>query len=191
MPVSSHSLLAQLRAATRTQHERLEERLATIDEAWTVRRYRSFLRMSFAVVAPTETSLCHHLGAVFAAPPPGDRAERLRADLASLGSAAAETAGKSPAFMATRADAFGAGYVLQGSLLGGAVIARQLRMDCGQRDVQTTYVELYGPGLSAAWKAFCDALNGFGDHADTQSRERAVAAAVATFDAYGAALDSL
>jgi hypothetical protein len=51
------------------------------------------------------------------------------------------------------------------------------------------YLDLYGSDLATAWHRCCTAVNAFGEHADERQRQLTVAAAIATFDAYGAALD--
>lgn len=146
--------------------------------------------MSYSVIAPVEGVLSDRLGEVFAVPPPGSRVDRLRADLAELGWEVAPVAVDAVA-VSSQAEAFGVGYVLQGSLLGGAIIARQARADCGDPVIPTRYLSLYGTELGLAWRRFCAAANAFGDDAPAGEHRRAVAAAIDTFAAHEAALDAL
>ena len=181
-------LLDSLRSATRSHHEDIDRSVTAGVRAWTIDRYARLLRTSYAVVTPVEESLCDLLGGLFAAPPPSSRAQRLRSDLAALGCAVSLADTWRPVRVRSRAEAFGIGYVLQGSLLGGAIISRQVRADCPSPSVQTTYLDLYGPGLSAVWSRFCGALDAFGTEADERDCQRAIDAAIETFDAYRVAL---
>lgn len=152
------------------------------------------LRMFHAVIAPVETTLVDHLGGLFAAPPPATRTARLAADLSALGlePPAGPALRTAPAVtIASRAEAFGAGYVLQGSLLGGAVICRQMRSSDALPHVPAAYLELYGARLGETWKRLCAAIDAFGDTADDHQRELAVSAAIRTFEACDAAFDTL
>jgi heme oxygenase (biliverdin-IX-beta and delta-forming) len=187
-------LLDFLRHATRAHHEAIERHLTTDGGAWTRDRYGRMLRMFQAVIDPIEATLVDHLGGLFAAPPPMTRAARLAADLSALGlnPQAGSTMWPSRALtIASRAEAFGAGYVLQGSLLGGAVICRQIRSSDAMPHVPAMYLELYGARLGDAWKRLCGAINAFGDTADVHQRELAVTAAINTFEACDAAFETL
>lgn len=182
--------VGRLRAVTRARHDRLESRLGSHERPWTRETYGRLLQVSHAVIAPVEDLVVERLGGLVAAPPPSTRAERLRADLMELGLDARPRAAPPRLQVDSRGAAFGVGYVLQGSLLGGAVIARQVRSDCAEPKIPTRYLELYGPDLPKVWARYCAALNEFGREAGEAERQGAVAAASATFDAFGAALDS-
>jgi heme oxygenase len=187
-------LLDSLRHATRAHHDAIERHLTADGGAWTRDRYGRMLRMFQAVITPIEATLVEHLGGLFAAPPPATRTARLAADLSALGldPRAGSTLWPSRAVVvASRAEAFGAGYVLQGSLLGGAVICRQIRSSDVMPHVPAMYLELYGATLGEAWKRLCGAINAFGDTADDHQRELAVTAAIRTFEACDAAFDAL
>jgi heme oxygenase len=187
-------LLDTLRHATRAHHDAIERQLTADGGSWTRERYGRMLRMFQAVITPIEATLVDHLGGLFAAPPPATRAARLAADLSALGldPQAGSTRWPSRALTITsRAEAFGAGYVLQGSLLGGAVICRQIRSSDAMPHVPAMYLELYGARLGDAWKRLCGAINAFGDTADVHQRELAVTAAINTFEACDAAFETL
>jgi heme oxygenase len=183
-------LLDRMRATTRARHAHLESRLGSHERPWTRAKYARLLRISYAVIAPVEDLVVDRLGVLVAAPPPATRAERLRADLTELGHDPRTRTGPRRPQVESEADAFGVGYVLQGSLLGGAVIARQIRSDCAGPEIPTRYLELYGPELPKVWARYCAALNEFGRAAAEAERQGVVAAASATFEAFGAALDS-
>jgi heme oxygenase len=155
---------------------------------WTRAHYGAMLQAFHRVIAPAEPALCDLLGDVFIPPPPLSRAERIQADLRAIGLDVPPTPHDHHLIVESRADAYGVGYVLQGSLLGGAVIARQLRAGCGDQPVPTGYLELYGDGLSGAWKRFCHAANSFGRESGDDERRRATQAAIDTFRAVERAL---
>jgi heme oxygenase len=179
-------LIDTVRRVTRPLHDRVEQAFAATDTAWTTARYARLLRVTYAVVAPLERAVQDRLGALFAAPPPSTRAERIEGDLAALGEAPPPT--QDALTTASDADALGVGYVLQGSLLGGAVIARQVRAACDPKIVQMRYVEMYGAALPSVWRQYCAALNDFGLRATDEERHRVVDAATRTFAMYDAAL---
>jgi heme oxygenase len=147
--------------------------------------------MSYAVIAPIEDLVVERLGALVAAPAAGHRAPSVSARISRI-SGTPRGCGRvvHPRAVDSQAAAFGVGYVLQGSLLGGAVIARQVRSDCAGPEIPARYLELYGPDLPKVWLRYCAALNEFGREAAEPERQGAVVAASATFEAFGAALDS-
>lgn len=106
----------------------------------------------------------------------GARLQRLRDDLEHLGrSPDAEEA--APAAPAGEAESLGYAYVAQGSVLGGAVIARQLDYMLGdgadgRRFFQPTRED------ALAWRRLCAALERRGD---AGSLERMIAGAEAAF----------
>lgn len=182
----SPSLLNDIRHATRTLHRDVEARLGGGHSSWTLEQYVRLLQISHGIVQPLEPVLDERLGDIFSAPPPASRARRLEADLHSMGAAPRHV----PCGLTVESDAeaFGIGYVLQGSLLGGTVISRQVRQAVGAV-AATGYFEMYGKGLGAAWSRYCASLNAFGEEASEQDRAAAVSAAVAAFSAFDAAID--
>jgi len=180
-------LLSTLRQATRELHERVEATLQSPD-GWTVARYAAMLQAFHQVIAPVEPRLCALLGSVFVPPPPVSRAERIRSDLAALGRETVALAVEPRLRLESQADAYGIGYVLQGSLLGGAVIVKQMRAGGADQPVPTGYLEMYGQGLAGAWKRFCHAANSFGRQIRDDERQRATQAATDTFRAFECAL---
>jgi len=77
--------------------------------------------------------------------------------------------------------------VLQGSLLGGAVIARLLQTHTEVSAAQTTYLRMYGEQLGGVWKRFTTALDDYGIRASDAERDQAIDAARDTFGAFSAA----
>lgn len=150
------TLLDQLRLHTRTRH-------ATLDAAIDVTaRYPAFLQASLAALDELEPAIARWR-------PIAARREALRADLAELG-APAIPAVPLPFAPATPVEALGCAYVVEGSALGGAVLAKRVA------DQPTRYLRIGG-----AWKSFAAEL------AAHAADDRACALACATFDHYAAA----
>ena len=173
-------LLAQLRSETRPYHDAVEAnpfnqalRAGTVTAADTAR----FLAKMHGFVQPYEEQL-HALSAALGpawALEQRYRAALILADLPLLGYAG--TPPRCPALppLATRPQVLGAMYVLEGSTLGGQVIARQLA-------ALSIYAPRYFAGRGAQtgplWKSFCQHL---GPAAPLSDHPAIILSAVQTF----------
>lgn len=149
-------LLDSLRLETRAYHDQLEQ-LNELPE--TRQDYIFQLATFFGFIAPWEAALA-------AALPESDpiRAGRaktpwLEADLAFFGFDAAQIAAlprvATLPSTASRAEILGTAYVLEGSTLGGQVIADHLERTLGLRDGEGyRFFRSYGPQVGAQWQAF-------------------------------------
>ena len=120
------------------------------------------------------------------------RAALIDADLAALGIAVpapdrTQPTTTQPALPVLRSLAQGLGclYVLEGSALGGQIVARQARATLGQDLPVGFFANPAGPHLGAGWKALRAALVGYGLAAGQQACEAAVLAARQVFAALG------
>ena len=166
----------RLRAATLDAHERVDRRFSRCDFA-SARDYRCFLEAHHAVLPGCEQLLAiSGAGRLI-----GDWLLRVRtpalvADLAGLGlnptPAASRTALLSPA------AAFGMLYVLEGSRLGGAVLARRVLAGGNPRCNEATRYLRHGAG-SRLWPSFLAALEASGEVRDDP--DAVVASAIETF----------
>lgn len=182
------TLLAALRVATRPVHLQLEQRLDLAGAHGTIPHYIGFLRALLAVVDGCDAAIRAELGdaRVSWRPPSPSRSDRLRHDLACLGASGIVEPALGLPVIDSPAQAFGAEYVLQGSQLGGAVIARCLA--ARGFDVSCmTYLRMHGDGLATAWRDFTDTLDTFG-RGRSEIWPPAIGAAIATFHAVDAAL---
>ena len=181
MPVGGGcALLERLRAETRTRHAALDGAIGP-EVSRSRESYGRFLDASFVASAALEASVQRRLGPNY----PVQRAAKLRADLEDLGVAV-------PAMPAafeveSEAEAFGCAYVLEGSALGGLVLATAVRRLLGD-DVPTRYLVLRGPETAQRWRWFLDELNAFGTRATDEEHAGASRAAGAAFDLYGTAM---
>jgi heme oxygenase len=171
------NLLSLLRERTRAQHARLDAAIDFREHSITPERYGAFLRGVLAVVAPLEHALAR-----WPVLPEGSRAERVRADLAHLG--IEEPTGRllvpSPGALA---EAYGCAYVLEGSALGGLVLARIVEENLGE-DVPTSYLRLREPGTARKWREWLERLDAWSASASQEDADAACDTAAATLDAY-------
>ena len=124
---------AELRAATRALHDRVEAVVGLPERATTVAEYRMALERFWGFHAPLEAALAERdwRGFDFDA---RRRADEAAADLRALGAGGPDGL---PQWRAVRpsseAEAFGVLYVLEGSTLGGRVIRRGLDARLGSQ----------------------------------------------------------
>ena len=116
---------AALRARTRALHDDVDRRFGGFDLACPD-NYARFLRAHAAAFLPVEAAL-ETAGIVDLLPdwPARRRGERLRADLIAM-DVPLPPALASPPRLGSEAALLGAAYVLEGSRLGGALLARQV-----------------------------------------------------------------
>jgi heme oxygenase len=154
--MSPSPILQALRLETRPSHDQLEQNAfnqqltaGTITEAATTH----FLTQMYGFLAPYEARLRQqHLGPDWEVGT-RQRAHLILEDLAQPASALALCPDMPP--LGTWPQLLGAMYVVEGSTLGGQVIARQLaKADIPQR----TYFSGYGERTGPLWKAFCQLL---------------------------------
>lgn len=165
-----------LREETRIDHEAVDRAFGLLgldDRA----RYGRFLRAHARILPAAEAAVDP------AALLPGwqGRTAALGEDLAALGIAMPDTL----PFPLCADDAvrWGAIYVIEGSRLGGAMLARSV-----PAGLPAAYLSArHGPG---GWRNIQAALDGAADGEDAAWRARAIAAARATFAAYRAAADT-
>lgn len=157
-----------LRAATRARHAALDAAVQLTDRG----AYQRFLAGTFAAVSALEPALADALPALFTV----DRTPALAADLAELEVVATPAPVVAP--FASSSAALGAAYVLEGSALGGLVLAERV----AAWTTATRYLRLRGKGTAARWTSFLPHL----EHA--ADRDACCAAACATFDHFTDAL---
>jgi heme oxygenase len=176
------SLLAALRAATRTVHERLEAALPLTDPGLTLAAYRVIVEAFHGFYAPLEPRLAKAAELSAGGVPVGGREKRgrLRGDLLALGASDASVDAlplcAAVPDVTTPGAALGCLYVLEGATLGGRVIVRKLR-DLGLGPTTgAAFFDGYGVETGRMWASFCVQLV-----ASPWERAETVAAAVATF----------
>jgi heme oxygenase len=165
------SALAALRAATRSSHDAVDAAFGRFDLAHRD-DYARFLTAHARALPAVEAALSTASGL----PPLRPRAGLLEADLTALGLPTPEPL--SLDMPVDHATAFGMAYVIEGSRLGGAVLARQVPPELPRAYLSATH-------LSGEWRAFGQAIdNAATDEAWTA---RAIAGARRVFDLYARA----
>ena len=174
------TFLADLRDATALRHVRLDR--GVVASAFSSpARYAAFLCASLAAIEPIEAAVAR-LDARFVA----ERAARIRADLAVLGVARAPST--SIASIASVPRAFGAEYVIEGSALGGLVIAQRV-IASGIDARATSYLTFRGSSTKGHWVELVARLEGWAATSTAAERADACDEACRTFDAYIAAFE--
>lgn len=181
------TMLAVLRKATAAAHANVERQI-DLEVPWTRARYVAFLRATLGVVQLTEPGLRRCFGdtrfPLLAGP-----SARLRSDIEALGASADGLAAHRLPALSSDAQAFGAAYVLLGSLLGGQILARSISAQLSLAPSYLTYLRPDGE-VGPAWRHFTTELNAWGTAAATQTRCTTVGVALCMFDAFAAAFAS-
>lgn len=143
------SARAHLRRETRPDHEAVDAVYSRFDLS-RLGDYRRFLRAQASCLGGLEAALDERAGRLVADWPARRRAAFLYADLRELGDEP-DCATASQAFDSDAA-ALGGVYVLEGSRLGGAVLAKQVRSGAPRRFLSP-------PRASGSWARFVDLLD--------------------------------
>ncbi|WP_295393550.1 biliverdin-producing heme oxygenase [uncultured Thiodictyon sp.] len=164
-PEPAPRLIVALRLATAPIHaavERLPAMVRLTGPGVSRVDYCRYLSTMAQVYGTLEPPLYAALGALRAAVPPlGLRPKFpiLCADLAAYGLAPPRLARAEQA-TPDLSTAVGGLYVLEGSTIGGRVVARHLRQCLGDPLLGGGFLDFHGEGASAAWKGFGLALEG-------------------------------
>lgn len=141
-------------------------------------RYGAFLAGTLLVVDPLEDALGE----------PKKRSDLLRADLAALRVRPHDPVPDLAPSLGSEGERLGCAYVVEGSALGGLVLARTIEPALALLPTGgTSFLRLRGDDTAAHWRAFLRRLDDFGREATVSMRAAATRAAVATFEAYTAA----
>ena len=146
--------------------------------------YEAFLRGSLAALQPLESQLDT------ASRGPESRCHLLLEDLASLGAQSAPKALLEVPNLDSEAARLGARYVVEGSALGGAVLARALDARLGLNGGAQRFLTMHGARLSDHWRSFVQELEDWGQRASGEMRIEACESAKAVFGLYRAAFHS-
>jgi heme oxygenase len=189
-----------LRNATAAAHEGLHGNKAFADLLrgdLARRHYVDLLLRLFGLHAALERKLVPHLRSPwfvwYDAPAEEHRSARLRRDLVALGASpslitAAAAADDVLPILTTPEAALGCAWVVEGSALGGRLLARHVASIIGEGEDSAGSFVQSNPEQPARWTACCDAVNLCG--MDPGRRAAILSAASATFEAMGTWLGS-
>lgn len=176
---SPTDVMLRLRKETAGSHARLEKALALLDPPLARERFVTLLERFYGFHAVWEPVIAPHFDPDFLQP--RRRIRLIEADLIALGHHPADT--KPPFCFGAAAlgrspeAALGSLYVLEGSTLGGQVIARGLQgTGWGER---IRYFNPYGEGTGTMWSALKTLVR---TRSGTSSDPKIMAGALATFD---------
>lgn len=176
------SVRFDLRGATASAHERVDAAFGGLSLTDPV-GYASFLQAHHAVLPACEAALAASgTAGLLADWPSRVRTSALRADLTAIGVLPQPVTVKLA--LLSPAAAFGMMYVLEGSRLGGAVLARRLLMNPDQRCRGAARYLRHGEGLGL-WPRFVRALEA-SPHV-REDPEAVLASALHTFGLFEAA----
>lgn len=172
-------IIDELRIATRVQHRALEADLAVLDPQITLEALRSTLIRFYGFIAAWEPLVRTYLASWYS---DREKLRWLRDDLAFLGLTDAQIAQLPVAVPLPEWDGFagilGSLYVMEGSTLGGQIVARHLAETLGPES-PLSYYRAYGDQTGLRWRETRELL----ESQNTPGRApQIVRGAVATFE---------
>lgn len=179
-------LLEKLRAATRPLHAQLDESSSLtrlLDPRITRAQYLATLQALYGLVLPLERKLLRELPVWRSSYQFVARSPCLREDIEALGGAPVMTsrAGVVPDLQSV-AEWFGMAYVLEGSRLGGLVLAKRLRGTLGlENNEGLAYFSSCGENVRTTWQGFLEEL---GAQEEDLPAEEVLEKATATFSVF-------
>jgi heme oxygenase len=183
-------VLASLKRRTEHLHRRVEASVAILDRLRTPGGYAALLARLYGFHEPFERRLAAVPGLDLPGLDPASRrrAARLEADLRHLGLGPGEVAAlpRCAALPAPRstAAALGCLYVVEGSALGGRVIARHVEHELGLTGAGVSFFDGDGDRVGPIWRDFCKIVEA--TVATAAQRHEAEEAAAETFEAFEA-----
>jgi heme oxygenase (biliverdin-IX-beta and delta-forming) len=182
--------MARLKAETATEHKAIEAASNIMSESLSLGEYRAYLEKFYGFQLPLEGVLCgfglwQALGL-----PAEERAKLplLARDLTSLdgGTPASVEICRDLPPLANLAQAVGCAYVLEGSTLGGRIIAKHIQARFADA-APKAFLECYGAETGERWQAFRHAVSRFARTRELE--DQVIAGAKATFRAFTAWLE--
>lgn len=171
-------------------HEALEARVDILSEGLSLERYKFILEKFYGYYLPLENRVVSLKGfeALGLDSEPRRKLPKLVSDLGKLGlsSRAIENLPVCSDLpeLNTLDQVLGSMYVLEGATLGGQIIRRELRKrpEFSRKDWFDFY-NSYGDKVGTRWKAFCTALNRYGEaNLAIETRQGIIEGAKQTFE---------
>lgn len=183
------SLIERLRRETQESHGEVERRVDILSRVRTDQSYRTLLERFYGVYCPLEHQLGQSMLEIAHWLPDIEdrmRTKLLRLDLRSLGNLCTEDLPLAPVpLLDSLPHRFGCLYVLEGSTLGGQLIAREVSSKLPYTsDLGCSFFASHGAEIGAMWRSFCRALEAYAV-ANSESHDSIVQTAAATFSVFG------
>lgn len=174
-------ILQKLKESTRQQHEDVEGAVDVMSQMFNLEDYKRLIARFWSFYAAFEPTLPY--AELKEAGFDYDQRRKLawlEADAKVLGLEKPESFDALPD-VSTLPKAFGSLYVVEGSTLGGAVIARHLNQHLGLTPENGgAFYASYGPMIGPMWKQFGEAVTAYA--ADGANDDQIVESAKKTFD---------
>lgn len=178
-------IMQKLKESTRQQHEHVEGTVDVMSQLFSLEDYKRLIGKFWAFYAAFEPTLPY--ADLKAAGLDYDERRKLKwleADAKVLGLDGPDAFCDLPD-VSTLPKAFGSLYVVEGSTLGGAVIARHLKDQLGLTPENGgSFYASYGAEIGPKWKQFGEAVTAFAEGG--KDDDEIVASAVKTFDSINA-----
>jgi heme oxygenase len=166
-------ILRERKEATRSAHAAIEGLVPLMDPQLDRLRYCAYLERALGYYLPVEEELFTIEGLETALPDAArrEKVSQLRRDLEILGSSPSRVSecNELPPLTSV-AEALGCLYVLEGSTLGGSLIARHVKtaLNIGPTN-GGAFIGSYGESLGAMWRAFGSSIEAHVARADDGS----------------------
>ncbi|MFT4204696.1 MAG: biliverdin-producing heme oxygenase [Chitinophagaceae bacterium] len=171
-----------IKDVTREAHQQLEKQVVLrIKTIASDSDYAAFLKYFYAYFSAVEQKAVPFVAEVLNDYKERRNASYLKADIEALGSSVEALPEAQAPEINSVAEAFGALYVLEGSIMGGPYIIQMLQKH--GIDKGFSFFSGYGAASGRMWKAFQDVLDEVG--ADEQSANAAMQKASETFEKFG------
>jgi heme oxygenase len=152
-------ILAELRDATRHNHDALERRLPFMSADLDILLYRRLMQAYYGFYSPLEHRLqqVEHLDSIIG--PKRYKASVLHRDLQALGLSGDQirqlpSCEKLPV-IENRPQIIGVLYVIEGATLGGQILRRNARAQLGlEEHTGAAFLDVYGKATGVMWKAY-------------------------------------
>lgn len=154
-------LTTLLKAETAAAHQRTEALLYT-DQLFkgtlSAAQYAHLLQIHLQFHVALEKAIGKHSELTDLLPSKASKSDMVLKDLDAIGQAPMPCEADRLSHLGLT-QLIGALYVSEGSMLGGAVIARAIAKTQGLQDHEINFFNMYGKDLGAMWIGFCSRLN--------------------------------
>ena len=186
-----NSLIQRLKTETQASHASLESRVDLPQRLQNPSAYRALLEAFYGIFSPLEAEIARSFSEIALWLP--DIASRmrtasLRTDLRVLGNLCPEALPCSPVPpLRSLPEQLGCLYVLEGSTLGGQIIARQIASQLHYTPENgCSFFAGHGAEVGPMWNRFREAIGSFSvAHPDAETQDQIISSANATFRAFG------
>lgn len=173
---------ARIKEITKEAHQQLEKKVVLkIKAISSPADYAAFLKYFYAYFNAVEKAVAPYVATILSDYDKRRNASYLKADIEALGYTTDELPEAQAPHITNGAEAMGALYVLEGSIMGGPYIVQMLQ----KRGIEKgfSFFSGYGADSGLMWKAFQDTLNEVS--ADEAAGQQAMLKAAETFARFG------